>query len=72
MREIIKTADLMDIGTVNVDKDLPQRERCVEFMRQIRDIYHYKCKTDDKTFSVTAVYAKDGTHLEDCLRGMLA
>ena len=72
MRENIKTADLVDIGTVSVDKDLPQRERCLEFRRQIRDIHHFKCKTGDETFTVTAVYAKNGTHLEDCLRGMLA
>ena len=72
MRENINAADLADIGTVSVDKDLPQRERCAEFRRQIRDICHYKCETDKETFSITAVYAKNGTYLEDCLRGMLA
>jgi len=72
MRENINAANLVEIDTVSVDKDLPQMERCAAFKRQIRDIHHFKCKTDNETFTVTAVYAKDGTHIEDCLRGMLA
>ena len=72
MRGYINAAELVDIGAVSVDKDLPQRERYTEFRRQIRDIHHFKCKTDNETFTVTAVYAKNGTHIEDCLRGMLA
>jgi hypothetical protein len=68
MRVNINTADLVDIRAVSVDKSLPQRERCVEFKRQIKDMENYK----HKGLSVKAVYANDGTSLEDCLRAMLA
>ena len=72
MSEIIKTANLVEITTVNVDKDLPQSERCAEFKRQIKDIHNYKCKGKDETFTVRAVYADNGASIEDCLRGMMA
>jgi len=61
-------ADLVDIRTVSVDKDLPLRERCAEFKRQIKDMSNYKCEG----FTVKAVYANNGATIEDCLRGMMA
>jgi hypothetical protein len=68
MRDNIYDAGLVDIGTVDVNRDLPQRERCTEFKRQIKDMERYKCET----FTVKAVYANNGTNIEDCLRGMMA
>jgi len=60
-------AGLVDISIISVDKDLPQKERCAEFKRQIKDIHNYK----SGALSVRAVYANNGTTLEDCLRGMM-
>ena len=34
---------LADIRDVSVNKDLPRQERIAEFIRQIRDPYHFKC-----------------------------
>ena len=67
-----KTDSLTEITSVSVDKDLPQSERCAEFKRQIKDMHIYKCKGNDETFTVRAVYANNGATIEDCLRGMMA
>ena len=64
----IHTANYVDISTISVDKSLPQRERCTEFKRQIKDMHNYK----SGTLSVRAVYSSSGATLEDCLRGMMA
>jgi len=61
------TNDLVEISTVNVNKDLPQSERCAEFRRQIKDMENYQ----SGTLTVKAVYATNGVSLEDCLRGMM-
>jgi len=45
MRDNIYDAGLVDIGTVDVNQDLPQRERCTEFKRQIKDMGRYKGET---------------------------
>ena len=60
--------NLVDIGTIAVDKDLPQYERCAEFKRQIKDMNNYK----SGSLTVRAVYANNGASIEDCLRGMMA
>jgi len=65
-------ANLVDITTVSVDKNLPQPERIAEFRRQIGDTRNYKCTAGDETFTVRAVYADNGTSIESCLRGMMA
>ncbi|MCL2853594.1 MAG: hypothetical protein FWE20_11310 [Defluviitaleaceae bacterium] len=67
MREIVDAADLVEITTICIDKELPQDERRSEFMRQVKDMHNYK----SETMTVRAVYAKDGTTIEDCLRGIL-
>ena len=72
MREIKDVADLVDIATIKVNKDLPQSERCAEFKRQLRDIHNYKCTTENETFTIRAIYANNGTSIEACLRGMMA
>jgi hypothetical protein len=72
MNQATKTARLVDIGSVSVNKGLPQQDRCAEFKRQIKDIENYKCTVDGQTFSIKAVYANNGTYIEDCLRGMMA
>lgn len=68
MFEIANNSDLVDIRDVTVDKSLPKQERIAEYIRQIKDPYHFKCGI----YSVTAVYLKDGPSLEDCLRRIIA
>ena len=58
---------LVDISTVSVNKDLPKQEKIAEYVRQIRDPYHYRCGT----FTITARFSKDGPTIEDCLQGMV-
>ena len=58
---------LVDIRTVSVDKNLPKEERIAEFLRQIKDPYHFKCGK----FIVTATFSQDGPSLEDCLRRLM-
>ena len=64
MPDRANTAELVDISTISVDKDLPQRERYAEYNRQIKDNEHYKCAG----FNITAIHPKNGVPLEDCLR----
>ena len=58
---------LADIRDVSVNKDLPREERIAEFVRQIRDPYHFKCGR----FVVRASFSQEGATLEECLRGIL-
>jgi hypothetical protein len=60
--------DLVDIRDVCVDKDLPRQERINEFVRQIKDPYHFRCGK----FVVTARFAEDGPTLEECLQRIIA
>jgi hypothetical protein len=61
-------AEPMDIRNVSVDRSLPKRDRIAEFVRQLRDPYHYKCGK----FTVTAKFAENGATLEDCLRQLMS
>lgn len=63
----IHSAELADIKNVNVDKSLPREKRIADFIRQIRNPYHFRCGK----FIVTAKYAENGVSLEDCLKGIL-
>ena len=56
--------ELVDIRDVVVQKDLPQRERLIEYVRQIGNPYRFKCGT----YTFTAVYPDNGKPLEECLR----
>ena len=63
----MESSDLVDIRTVTVDKSLPKEERIADFVRQIRNPYHFRCGD----FVVNASFARNGATLEDCLRGIL-
>jgi len=65
MRGNITNVDLVDIRDVTVDKNLPQRERLVEYVRQIGNPYRFKCGP----YTFTAIYPDNGKSIEDCLRG---
>ncbi|MCL2776036.1 MAG: hypothetical protein FWD71_22230 [Oscillospiraceae bacterium] len=59
--------DLIDIREVLVDKNLPKHERIAEYIRQIKDPYHFKCGK----FTITAKFAESGPTLEDCLQRIM-
>jgi len=56
---------LVDINDVKVSRDLPQQERVVDFIRQIRNPYLYKC--GDMIVKVS--FADTDETLEDRLEG---
>jgi len=58
---------LVDIRDISVDPNLPKEERIAEFLRQIKNPYHFKCGK----FTVRARYNEDGPSLEDCLKQIL-
>ena len=68
MNNNLNPQDLVDIRDVCVDKDLPKQERINEFVRQIKDPYHFRCGQ----FVVTARFAEDGPTLEECLQRIIA
>jgi hypothetical protein len=68
MQSRINKDNLVDIRDIHVDKDLPKQERVAEFVRQIRDPYHFRCGK----FTVTARFAENGPTLEDCLQRIAA
>jgi hypothetical protein len=60
-------AGLVDIRDVRVDSTLPKRERIMEYVRQIKNPYHFKCGE----LNITAKYPKNGVEIEDCLQGIV-
>ena len=58
---------LADIRDVSVDQTLPKEERIVEFLRQIKNPYCFRCGK----FTVRAKYTDNGVSLEDCLKQIL-
>jgi hypothetical protein len=55
---------LVDIRDVSVDRSLPKHERIVEFVRQIKNPYRFRCGK----YSVSAKFNENGLFLEDCLQ----
>ena len=68
MNNTLNPQDLVDIRDVQVDKDLPKQDRVAEFVRQIKDPYHFRCGK----FAVTARFTEDGPTLEECLQRIIA
>ena len=68
MHNTLNPQDLVDIRDVCVDKDLPKQDRVAEFVRQIKDPYHFRCGK----FVVTARFAEDGPTLEECLQRIIS
>jgi hypothetical protein len=72
MRNMVETTactddSLVDIRTVSVDRTLPREARIIEFVRQIKNPYRYKCGK----FTITTKYAETGLTLEECLLQMM-
>ena len=68
MLERINTAGLVDISTVSVGQGLSKFEKTVDYVRQIKDPFHYRCGV----FDVTARFPEKGPSFEECLMGMMA
>jgi len=68
MREDIMADELADIRDVNVNENLPKQERIAEYIRQIRNPYHYKCGK----INVRARFNKNGPTIEECLQRLMA
>lgn len=60
----IDTNELVDILSVQVDKNLSQPERVNDFCKQIKDPNLYRCGG----IKINAKYANNGKSMEDCLR----
>lgn len=58
---------LIDICSVSIDRNLSKPERIAEYVRQIKNPYHFKCGK----FTVKAKYSNDGVSLEDCLQMLM-
>lgn len=61
------SAALVEIQDVSVDISLPRETRISEFLRQIKNPYHFQCGT----IAVKARFTQDGPTLEDCLQRLL-
>jgi len=68
MHQQFNNRDLIDISDIKVDRALAQSGRIIEFVRQIKNPYHFICNG----YSVTTRYAADGPSFEDCLQRIMA
>ena len=66
--EDINIDDLVDIRDVNVDKSLPREERIIEFVRQIKNPYVFRCGK----FIVRTRFTENGPSLEECLKQIIS
>ncbi len=58
---------LVDIRSVAVNKELPEDERKVEFLRQIKNPYRFRCGN----FVINASFTSDGVSIEERLQGLI-
>ncbi len=65
--EVNTAGSLVDIQEVTVNKALPREERILDFVRQIKNPYLFRCGK----FTVHASFAAGGPTLEDCIRGII-
>lgn len=68
MQDNINPQELVDIRDIHIDKNMPKQERISEFVRQIKDPYHFRCGK----FTVTASFSEHGPTLEECLQRIIA
>ena len=70
MKEVdIRTVDpdtLMDIDDVKINMDLPCEERILDYIRQIKNPYCYRCKG-----MVVKISFSGKRRFEDCLKAIL-
>ena len=59
--------ELIDIRDVHVSRDLPREKRIEEYVRQIRNPYHFRCGE----ITVHVSFAPNGPTLEECIAGIM-
>jgi len=59
---------LVDICTVSVDMDLPDTERIMDYLRQVKNPYHFICDG----ITITARFPKDGPTIVERLQPLIA
>lgn len=62
----MESTALVDITSVHVEKDKPKDERILDYVRKLKDPYHYQCGK----YAVSARYTPDGPTIEECLYGL--
>ncbi len=69
MREfdLSASAELVDIRSVSVNRELPKEERIADFVSQIRNPYLFKCGK----YTVKATFSENGQTLEECIKGLI-
>jgi hypothetical protein len=66
-RKKVDLSELVDICSVKIDKNLSYEERVVEYVRQIKNPYHFKCGK----YSIKVSFNKNGPSFDECLRNLL-
>ena len=59
--------ELVDIRDVHVSRNLPREKRIEEYVRQIRNPYHFKCGE----ITVHVSFTPNGPTLEECIAGIM-
>ncbi len=68
MRNQADSAALVDIRTIQVDSTLTKSGRIAEFVRQIKNPFHFICNG----YEVTARFNDDGPTFEECLQSIMS
>jgi len=64
----VNLLELVDIRAIKVDKSLSYEERVLEYVRQIKNPYRFRCGK----YSIKCSYRKNGLSLEDSLRKLIS
>ncbi len=62
--QTIQPDELADIEKIEIDKNLPVKERIKEFVRQIKNPYFFRCGK----FIVQVEYSDTDKSINDCLK----
>lgn len=66
----VRTVDidtLVDIRDVHVDRSLPEKERMMDFIRQVKNPYVFRCGN----VVIKSVFADTDVTLEDCMESYI-
>jgi hypothetical protein len=58
---------LVDQRTVNINRELPKSERLVDYVKQIKNPYHYKCGT----VTISAYFPDEAPSFEECMQNLM-
>ncbi len=61
----VNTATLMEIKNVNIDPNLPFKEKATQYLRQIGNAYCFRCGD----VAVKVKHSQTGKSLTDCMEG---